>query len=81
MLFTLVFSSLSCQVKTIAECPIDVPPIWRKPQYEALTGGFLDCNGAICMSDADSKRIVKNQATCESIRKGLIDFIDDVNQH
>lgn len=78
IIFTQISLS-SCAARIITECPIDIPDIWRKPLYEPLTAGFMDCNGAVCMSDADSKKIVKNQAICETIRRGLIDFVDDIN--
>lgn len=82
--FILVFSSLSsCARRIQVECPIDVPPVWREPMrngyYNDLTSGFMDCDDKKCLTDSDAKTVVKNMQTCESIRKGLIDFIDDVN--
>lgn len=47
--------------------------------YSDLTVGFMDCGDKRCLTEWDSKVVVKNMQTCESIRKGLIDFIDDVN--
>jgi hypothetical protein len=52
---------------------------WRTPVYRKLDGTFIDKDGLVCLSVDDAKRVVANQVMCESIRKEIIQFLDDVN--
>lgn len=57
---------------------LQIPELWRNPPYEQLDG-FKDI-GAVCMSVKDMQRIIKNQATCDTYRKDLLDLLDEVTK-
>lgn len=58
---------------------MDIPDTWRKPPYEDMSDDFIEYDNRLCIKESDLKKNVRNRVLCESIRKGLIQFIDDVN--
>lgn len=74
-------SLLACAPKFITQCPVEIPDVWRKPPYERLTTGGWGCgeNDEVCFTFVDYQKVVKNQAQCDQVRRGLIDLYDEIN--
>ncbi len=68
----------ACAPKVIYESPLDVPDVWRNPEYEKLlTGWFSDGRGNLCLTQQDAERVVRNKDRCEKIRSNIVQFLDD----
>lgn len=71
----------ACASPSIKDCRIDIPDVWRHPAYEELRSGATETPSGFVLTDGDYRRVIKNQALCEGIRKNIIDFIDEVHGH
>lgn len=58
---------------------LEIPDYWRSPLYESLVGGFSNA-GAMCLSLDDAKRIIHNQAMCDTYRQDMVDLLDAISK-
>lgn len=68
--FIAVLFLLSCAPKTF----VPLPKPWEKPDYNKVVFGECNVDGCFLSHDA-IEAMLKNQAQCESIRKGLVDLV------
>lgn len=63
--------------KPCPETNLQIPDYWENPPYQKLVHGFRDF-GPMCLTVEDAKRIVNNQAMCDTYRKDLLDLVGAV---
>ena len=80
LLFVLATLLHSCTAKYIMAPAIAIPNSWISPKtygrYQEISGPKETmAPGDIILSPEDFRKVITNQKTCDSIRRGLVDLI------